>query len=109
MPATGRARALLLLAGTASLAIARPPAYRWFGSGMELGRMAEQGSPWPPVITLGVAAVFVGCALYPWSATGLGPRMPWLRGGLVVITLVYLLRGAPLVRALMGRDIFPAS
>jgi hypothetical protein len=111
-------RALLRIAGSASfaiallhvgIAIAGGPAYRWFGAGLELATLAERGSPWPPVITLGIAVLFTVWGLYPWSATGVGPRMPWLRTGLVIITSVYLLRGEPLVRPLFGRPVFPTT
>jgi hypothetical protein len=111
-------RTLLRIAGTASfaiallhvgIAIAGAPAYRWFGAGLELATLSERGSPWPPVITLGLALLFTIWGLYPWSATGVGPRMPWLRAGLVTITAIYLLRGVPLVRVLLGRPVFPTT
>ena len=118
MSVTGGPRMLLRIAGTLSLgiavlhvgiAIAGGPAYRWFGAGLELATLAERGSPWPPLITLTLAALFAVWGLYPWSATGAGPRMPWLRAGLVIITTVYLLRGFPLVRPLLGKPVFPTT
>jgi len=118
MPNTRRASALLRIAGTASLAIALlyvgcaiagGESYYWFGTGMELSKLAARGSPWPPVVALAIALAFVLFALYPWSATGIGPRVPRLRAGLVIITAIYLLRGEPLLRAFFGLPVFPAA
>jgi hypothetical protein len=118
MSATGRSAALLRLGGGASLAIALlhvaiaiagPAAYRWFGVGMDLATQAERGAWWPPLVLLGVAVLFAVWALYAFSATGLGPRVPLARAGLVLITVVYLLRGVPLVRPLYGQSVFPTT
>jgi hypothetical protein len=73
-----------------------PAWYRFFGAGEEFARAAERGSPVPAAVTSGIAVLLLICALYAFSGAGLIRRLPLLRTGLVVISAVYLLRGAAL-------------
>lgn len=70
-----------------------PSWYRFFGAGEGMARMAEQGSFKPVAITLLIAAVLAIWAAYAFSGAALIRRLPLLRTGLVVISLIYLARG----------------
>ena len=83
-----------------------PDWYRFFGAGEGMARMAERGMIQPTLITLGITAVLAIWAAYAFSGAGLIARLPLLRTGLVVITLIYLARGLLIVPAvLMNREI----
>lgn len=83
-----------------------PDWYRFFGAGEGMARMADRGMIQPTLITLGITAVLAIWAAYAFSGAGLIARLPLLRTGLVVITLIYLARGLLILPAvLMGRDI----
>lgn len=81
------------------------PGYRYFGAGEEIARLAEQGSPVPALITLGVSVVFAVFAAYGFSGAAIIRRLPLLRSGLFVIGGIYTLRGlvsVPVALALLG-------
>jgi putative oxidoreductase len=69
-----------------------PDWYRFFGAGERMAQLAEQGSRHPTVVTLCIASVLAIFALYAISATGLLPRLPLLKVGLVLISGVFLVR-----------------
>jgi putative oxidoreductase len=69
------------------------PAYRYFGAGERLARMAEDGKPLPAIMTLCIAAVFAVFAAYAWSGSGRLPPFPLRRTALAGIAAVFLLRG----------------
>ena len=69
------------------------PAYRYFGAGEQMARLAEAGSLIPALVTGGISAVFAVWAAYAFSGAGLVRRLPLLRTGLVVIGVLYVLRG----------------
>lgn len=71
-----------------------PAWYRFFGAGERMAQMAAQGSPRAAAITLFIAAVLAVWAAYAFSGAGLLPPLPLLRTALVLISAVYLLRGA---------------
>jgi len=68
--------------------------YRFFGAGEEMAAMAEQGLLQPIIITLCVSIVLAIFGAYAWSGAGIFVGLPLLKPVLVLITLVYLLRGA---------------
>ena len=78
-----------------------PDWYRFFGAGEELARMAERGMIQPTLITLAISAILAIWAAYAFSGAGLIRRLPLLRTGLVVITLIYLARGLLVLPALV--------
>jgi hypothetical protein len=93
---------LLKLAGLSSACVAvfhlvvvfvGAPAYRYFGAGERMAQLAEQGSPVPALVTVGLTLVFVVWALYAFSGAGLVRRLSLLRTSLIAIGLVYALRG----------------
>jgi hypothetical protein len=75
--------------------------YRFFGAGEEMAAMAESGSWYPAIITLCIALVLFVWALYAFSGAGMIRRLPMLKAGLVVISVVYLVRGVILIPALI--------
>ena len=75
--------------------------YRFFGAGEAFARAAESGEHWQDMVTAGIAAVLGLWAAYALSGAGIIGRLPLLRVGLVLITAVYLLRGAVLLPALV--------
>jgi hypothetical protein len=83
-----------------------PAWYRFFGAGERLARAAEQGSRYPDVITLGIAAVLFMWSAYALAGAGVIGPLPLMKAALGAITAVYLVRGvafAPLVLAKGGR------
>jgi hypothetical protein len=66
--------------------------YRYFGA-PDLAEAAEQGSPWPAIITLLLAILFAAGATYALSGAGRMHRLPFLRVGLLVIGLAFAARG----------------
>ena len=69
------------------------PAYRYFGAGERMARLAEQGSWRPPAVTLGLTVIFAVWAAYAFSGAGLLRPLPFLRAALIGIGVVYSLRG----------------
>jgi hypothetical protein len=67
--------------------------YRFFGAGEEMARLAEQGSIYPALITFLITLILLSWALYAFSGAGLIGKLPWLKPALIVITLIYLIRG----------------
>ena len=110
-----RREPFLILAGTLSalaallhlaVIIGGPDWYRFFGAGEEMARMAERGMIQPTLITIGIAGMLALWAAYAFSGAGVIGRLPLLRTGLVVITLIYLARGLLIIPAvLMQREI----
>lgn len=70
-----------------------PAWYRFFGAGERMARMASRGSPFPAVVTAGIAAVLTVWALYAFSGAGVIRRLPLLRPALALIAAVFLARG----------------
>jgi len=82
------------------------PWYRFFGAGEHMATLAEQGSMLPALITSGIVVILSMWSLYAFSAAGFIRRLPLVRTALVLITLVYLARGAGglfLISSPMGR------
>jgi hypothetical protein len=67
--------------------------YRFFGAGEQMAIMAEQGSFKPTLITSCIIFVLMVWSLYAFSAAGMMVKLPFLRVILVMITVIYLLRG----------------
>ena len=67
--------------------------YRFFGAGEQLALLSEQGHWYPTVVTSVIVVVLFIWSLYALSGARLIVRLPLLRLGLCVISLIYLLRG----------------
>jgi hypothetical protein len=87
----------LLSAGVAALHLAiiliGGPAFRYFGAGERMARLAERGSSEPTFVTIVLILLFASWAAYAFSGAGLIPALPRLRGVLLLIGLVYAGRG----------------
>ena len=94
---------LSLIAAILHLAVIAggPDWYRFFGAGEEMARMAEQGSPLPALVTLGIAAILAIWAAFAFSGAGRIRRLPLLRTALVAISTIYLVRGLLIVPVLL--------
>ena len=71
-----------------------PEAYRFFGAGETLARMAETGSPVPTLLTAAITLAFLAFGVYYMAAAGWLPRPPLFRITIIAIAAIYLLRGA---------------
>ena len=69
------------------------PAYRYFGAGERMARLAERGYPTPALITVALTVMFIVWAAYAFSGAGLLRPLPLLRPVLITIGVVYALRG----------------
>jgi hypothetical protein len=76
----------------AGIALVGAPAYRRFG-GSSFAQRAEAGSFVPAAMVLGIAAVFALFALYAFTGARPGPRPPFLRTGLILISALYGIHG----------------
>ncbi|GGD63272.1 hypothetical protein [Lacimicrobium alkaliphilum] len=68
-------------------------AYRFFGAGEQMAKMAEKGLWYPTIVTSVLVMVLVAWGLYALSGAGVIFRLPFLRFALCAITSVYLIRG----------------
>ena len=73
-----------------------PDWYRFFGAGEPIAQADERGSWVPALMTIGIASVLSLWAAYAFAGAGVIRRLPLLRTGLVVISAIYLARGAML-------------
>ncbi len=67
--------------------------YRFFGAGEQMAKMAEDGHWYPSVVTLIIVLVLSLWSLYALSGAKVLFRLPFLKFGLIVISLIYLVRG----------------
>ncbi len=76
-----------------AIIVGGPSWYRLFGAGEAMAQMAEQGLWLPTAITVSIATVLAIWGAYAWSGAGVIVELPLLKPILILITLVYLLRG----------------
>lgn len=97
------ARPWLLAAGWMSVAasvlhlaviIGGPDWYRFFGAGEGMARAAERGSPVPTIMTIIIAGILAGWAVYAFGAAGVIRRLPLVRTALLAIAAVLIARSA---------------
>ncbi len=67
--------------------------YRFFGAGEQMAIWAEQENIKPTIITSGIVLVLSIWSMYAFSAAGFLAKLPLMKLGLSIITLVYLMRG----------------
>ncbi|WP_286265967.1 hypothetical protein [Thalassotalea atypica] len=70
------------------------PWYRFFGAGEQMALLSEQGSIQPTLVTTGIALVLSIWSMYAFSAAGIIFKLPLIRLALILITIIYLARGA---------------
>ncbi|WP_041511513.1 hypothetical protein [Shewanella sp. cp20] len=67
--------------------------YRFFGAGEKMASLSEQGSIKPTLITAGITLVLSIWSMYAFSAAGVIFKLPLIRLVLILITLIYFVRG----------------
>lgn len=92
--------ASLLLAVLHLILVFRPQVWRYFGAG-ELSALAEQGSQWITPVTLSLVLLFATWGMYALSGAGAIRPLPLLRTVLILISVIYILRGLALPFDLM--------
>lgn len=83
------------------------PWYRFFGAGERMALLSEQGSIKPTLITIGITFVLSIWSMYAFSAAGVIFKLPLIRAVLILITLIYFVRGVAgffLINSPMGRS-----
>jgi hypothetical protein len=107
----------LLLGGTFSILAALlhiaiimggPDWYRFWGAGEKMAVMAENGSWLPAILTFIIFLILFLWGLYAFSGAGLIKRLPFLKTALVLISLIYLIRGLSLVILLLSPSHVPS-
>lgn len=78
--------------------------YRFFGAGEPMAVMSEQGLWYPAIVTACIAAVLFIWSLYAFSGAGSIRRLPLLKTALLIIGLIFLLRGLLAVPLLFFAD-----
>ena len=66
--------------------------YRFFGAGEQMARLAEQGDPYPTIVTSVISAALLAFAGYAFSGAGLIVKLPFRRFVLTLISLGLLCR-----------------
>jgi hypothetical protein len=84
-----------------AIIFAAPEAYVFFGAGQEMADADAAGSWTPDLLTLGVAVVFMLFAMYAFSGAGLIRKLPLLKLALIIIAIIYTLRGLVIIPDLM--------
>jgi hypothetical protein len=101
-PERTEGRRLLLVAGALSAGVAAlhvaimfagGPAFRYFGAGERMARLAERGSSEPTFITAVLVLIFATWAAYAFAGAGFIAPLPRLRSVLLLIGLIYVGRG----------------
>jgi len=80
--------------------------YRFFGAGEQMARMAEDGLWYPTIVTSILVLILSIWSLYGLSGAKVIFRLPLLRLGLIVISIIYLVRGTTFV---MLMPMFPEN
>jgi putative oxidoreductase len=81
-----------------------PDWYRFFGAGERMARLAANGSIYPTLVTVCIAAGLAIWALYAFSGAGVIRRLPFLHVVLMLVATVYLARGILGIPAVMLMD-----
>ena len=71
--------------------------YRFFGAGEQIAKMAEDGHWYPTVFASFMVLILSIWSLYGLSGAKVIFRLPLLKLGLIVISLIYLVRGVAFV------------
>lgn len=80
--------------------------YRFFGAGEAMALAAERGDMQPAIVTTVIASMLMVWGMYAFSGAGVIRRLPLVRGVLVAVAAVYLLRG---VGAVAIEPYFPGN
>lgn len=66
--------------------------YRFLGAGEQMAQMADNGHPYPTIVTSAISAVLLLWTSYAFSGAGLIIKLPLLRLGLILISVALLVR-----------------
>ncbi len=97
----GNAKIILILAGVLSLAVAVFQVYLGFSPAASAYWGGPTDQPLLLVASLIVGLVFAVWGLYGFAGAGVIRRLPLLRLGLIVIGVIYTLRGISLIPILL--------
>ena len=86
-----------------------PSWYQAMGAPPGYVQAAARGAWTPAMVTLAIAGLLGIWAVYALSGAGVVRRLPLMRTALVLITLVYLLRGLVVFRPSRGRPDLSAA
>lgn len=115
-PSCGNGARLLAACAVADLALALlhvacifagEATARFFTAPRFVLEMIRTGSWLIYPVCLIIVAVLGTFGLYAWSAAGRMQRLPWLRGGLVAVGVIYTLRGLALIPQAITMVRFP--
>jgi len=67
--------------------------YRFFGAGEGMAQLSENGSTYPAIITIIITMTLTSWGLYGFSGAGLIIKLPLLKSVLIIISMIYILRG----------------
>lgn len=73
------------------------PWYRFFGAGERMARLAEEGSSYPTMITLFIAAVLSVFGLYALAGAGVNIKLPLVKYALAGVTAIFLVRSLAII------------
>jgi len=76
-----------------AIIIGGPDWYRFFGAGEGMAQLAEKGSNYPIITTSIIAATLAIWAFYAFSGAGFIQKLPLLKPILVIISIVFIIRG----------------
>jgi len=71
--------------------------YRFLGAGEKMASLAEEGSTFPTLLTGLITLLVFVWALYAFSGAGMIGELPYLKGVLLVIASIYIVRGIGLI------------
>lgn len=74
------------------------PAYRFFDAGEQMAAAAEDGSPFPALITLLLVLIFTLFGIYALSGAAVLRELPFLKGILTIISVIFIVRGLAILQ-----------
>lgn len=67
--------------------------YRYYGAGEDMAQLDEAGSPIPALVTSLVTVFFMIFGIYGLSAAVKLKRLPFLKGVVIIIAAIFVIRG----------------
>jgi hypothetical protein len=88
-----------LIAVLHAILVWKPALFVYISAGREsvLAQMAVQGSKPTTIATIALALIFASWATYAFSGAGLIRPLPLVRGALILISAIYLLRALAII------------
>lgn len=107
------ANRILVLGGTLSFGAALlhvaiifggPNWYRFFGAGEGMAQLSEQGSSYPTIVTSCIALLLAIWGMYAFSGARIIFQLPLVKTALLLIAVVFILRGIAGVPVVLWLD-----